>query len=638
MFVVEEVVDYNINLDPAVYSVSPTTDIIKRKDLQTRPPFRSTSPNNGTIPKPRPVHLNSSSKKTPLPPPKPRRPVEMDQPKESMYFILSPTGESVLQNGPQGAYEEMEYDAEELNHNPPPLWKPPLKPPHNPQSNSSIIYSRVEAGTILDGSIRGNASTAAPTAIHGIKSATSKQHISLNAVPKQKQTSLSAPFSNRNQMKTILNDPALVDKLHEKRQQLYGPVDTPRSSVSSFGSSNPMENYEEICFDLAGANYEDSSDTEELSSKFSRVTNMTLPPRRHNIGSEVAMMQCPAEEPKVQEYLSFQPSPSQSPRESVVDLSNRHSYACVQSLSPQLQRKSKNLPKNKPELPPKGSERMRAVSPDSHQTFTAVDGIPPHARHQQALQTKKSLSQEDLQKLTSKNRPLPPRPASSSFEPLPHVPIRNIPPPVPFKDMSNSSFTIRRDMSVPMPLPDEVESTQCQPLKTQCNSPQSNDPFSPPPPPVPVRQPNASGRKIQLHDNDNAPTVPSRGMRERSIQTHELNSQPTTSSKPMAMSRPPVRQKKGTTDSYQRSNPDLQLPKSSHLPVTTKPAVHKKPAIPTKPTVNTMQSTTIKPQAMKPPVKARVKPMPKPKNVQHADSMFPRTSIINHIPPTVPPR
>ena len=603
---VEEVADYTVHL----VSSAPVTDLLPRRDLQTRPPIRSPSPQHSST---------SQSNKPPLPPPKPKRPLEFSSEiKESMYFVLSPTGESVFQDGPQGTYEEMGYDAEELNRNPPPVWRPPPQSPH--KSLSSVIYARVDRGNMMEGgatsgSKRSNQGMNLTQCIGEGSATTRVRHFDK---PKS---------ASRNHMKTVLNDPSLIGKLHEKRQELYGPVDSPRASVSSSDSPNPMENYEEICFDTG---YTDSSGDDALpTSAFSRVTNMTLPPRRHNIGSEVAMMQCPPEEPKAQDYLSFQPSPSHSPRESIVDELNRDSYAQVQSLSPHLQRNSLNLFEDAPKLPPREAERMRAglsqkVPVGDRQTRPAEQPSRP-------LQNKKSLSQEDLhQKPFSKNRPLPPRPASSSS--FDH------PPPAPNRITSNKYESALdfgpRDLGMSTPLPDEA----CQQHKgrsyIQPSKQVSDDPCSPPPP-VPLKQSSSLGSVASVgtslsHNDSDAPPVPSRRNREKTMQGHvshgTLQSTPhATDNKPKVARRPPVQMEESAISQQTVSKPALSKPI-----MTTRPPVSPKPALTVTPTLNTA--------TMKPQVKPRVQPRKPLENAGGSSTRKPVCMPRNTVPPAIPPR
>ena len=618
---VEEIVDYSLQL---YSSVSPATTLAPARDLKTRPPIHSPSPTTTSYPTTRSIQPTARTTRPPLPPPKPQRPPEMNLPasediiQDSMYFMLSPSGDSVLQDEPQAAYEEMEYDRVEMNRNPPPIWKPPPQPLRNPSSpsTSSIIYSRIEGGKFVDPpSMCNDSQSGSAHRPHPIKKPeVSKQRKPIKPnfgsreddkpfpLPKQapppiRAKPMRAPRrgQDENPMKHILKDPNLVGKLQEKRQELYGPVDVPRASVSSCDSQNPMENYEEVCFDLVGAANTDSSEAEE-ESVFSRQSNMTLPPRRHNIGSEVAMMQCPPEEPKAQDYLSFQASPSHSPSESTTDLTNRDSHASRQSLSPHLQRKTYET---KPELPPRGADRMREgsprlvrkpISPAAHHHMSPTVPLPSHTVPHQPLQKDKSSSQENLRDISAKRRPLPPRPASSALQ---------SPPPVPFRNTSINDETLpqprsRQDRSVPLPLP-SAETPPQPPVRQNRQPPsmrQTSSAPSSPPPPVPVRQPNASGvslstgqmplTRLSSHDDDDdAPPVPSRGARQRDIHTNSSNSSllrphstQEVASKPKVTPRPANRLK------------PLPAPKPSVTPkptALTKPPTSNKPATSTKP-------------------------------------------------------
>ena len=653
---VEEVVDYSSQLDASVGCL-PTTSGVARTDLQNRPPIAFPSPASTPYSTQNSVHPATLTARPPLPPPKPKRPPELDQPeyiqpevdsvdgiKDSMYFLLSATGEKIMEDGPQGPYEEMEYDRQELNRNPPPLWKPPPQPSRNPSSSStsSIIYSRVEGGKIVDHTFTGNLSGAAHVGPHntmreiseqpkpipkpktGKKDGARLKHSKPNPPPKQVGAPApptrpkQAPHwgQEKNLLKNILNDPNLVGKLHEKRQELYGAVDAPRASVSSCGSDNPMENYEEVCFDLVNTV---GSDEENASSAFSRVTNMTLPPRRHNIGSEIAMLQCPPEEPKAQEYISFQPSPSHSPRESTTDLANSDSHTSMHSLSPLQQRK---VTETQPELPPRDTERIHGGSPRlvrkpisaaaNHQTRPPA----PHARSRKPLK-QRSISQEELQKnQSSKPRSLLPRPASSSFEEPPPVPLRS----TSTKDESLPQPNKRRDLSVPLPLPSDTSSNPPKPPNFNFpNVKYSLDEDSSPPPPVPTRQTSANPNTIQLQQaslSDDAPPVPSRGHRQSDVrftpslqktdmptdvQAHVTRKTPIRSPRELSF-QPHTTTLDASTDAPSR--PDVRVPRTKPMPpppVTSKPATFS--TKPNKPPVSAKPPSIAKPN--KPPVSAR---------------------------------
>lgn len=645
-YTVEEVVDYSTQLDASVSSL-PTASGVPLTDPQTRHPIGFPSPANS----PHPIQNSAAqTARPPRPPPKPKRPPELDQPqyiqpgldsedgvKDSMYFLLSPTDEKIMEDGPQGAYEEIEYDHEELNRNPPPLWKPPTQPSHSLSlsSTSSIIYSRIEGGKILDHPFTGGASHAASRAHNYTMGEVSKQPKPIpkpktgkkdgarmnqtKPYPPHKQSGAPVPPTKpkqapqrgqeKNPLKNILNDPNLMGKLQEKRQELYGAVDAPRASISSCGSDNPMENYEEVCFDLAG---NVGSDEEHVSSAFSRVTNMTLPPRRHNIGSEIAMLQCPLEEPKAQEYLSFQPSPSHSPRESTTDLGNGDSHTSLHSLSPRLQSKVTEF---KPDLPPRDGQRMRGGSPRlvrkpisaaSHHTRPEVPPAP-HTRSRQPLK-ERSTSQEELRKDQSiKSRNLPPRPLSSSFEE---------PPPVPFRSTSTKDESLpqphkRRDLSVPLPLPSKTRQPQ-PPPRQNVHIPNvnylSDGDCSSPPPPVPTRQTSGYPELQQSFSDDDAPPVPSRGHRQSDMHSAPLlHTNQITNVQAHIPRKTPIRPPREAPADVRvpRTKPMPPPPVSSKPPpVSTKPH---KPPVSAKPPVSITRPTK-PPVSTKPPISGRVHP------------------------------
>ena len=97
---VDEVEDYSTKLDTGLNADCTTTALPPRKDLQIRPQIRSPLPSKTFNPAPT---TSVQSGRAPIPPPKPQRPTEMDIPnygmnevKDSMYFILSPSGQSPL--------------------------------------------------------------------------------------------------------------------------------------------------------------------------------------------------------------------------------------------------------------------------------------------------------------------------------------------------------------------------------------------------------------------------------------------------------------------------------------------------------------------------------------------------------------
>lgn len=386
-------------------------------------------------------------------------------------------------------------------------------------------------------------------------------------------------------------------------------------------------------------------------------------------------MQCPTADPKAQEYLSFQPSPSHSPHDSMTDLSNGDSFASVQSLSPHSQRKSLNLTENQPQLPPRGAERMREGSPRLVRKplppiadHTARPPIPPvhSTRPQAALHKGKSSSQEDL----NKNKH-----AKPSGQPPRYV---DAPPPVPFRNTSSREVSpvpqppSRRDLQTPMPLPSEARSTPPQPPLRQNHQLPSvkqtlSDTVSPLP--VPRRQPNASGggqtaselghgilapptRSTSVPTEDDAPPVPSRGARQ--IDRHHINSTPslqrphsipTSTSEPQIAPRPPIRpthvgevnsQSPSPAWDNSVSNFKASRPRpaaSNHMAGSRKP----KPPISTKPPIGTKPPVSAKPQSSaKPPVGTRTNPPPvssrKPVHVPRTDH------LARGIPPALPPR
>ena len=668
---VEEVDDYSAQLESCTDVENPPASLPPRRDLQIRPPIRSPSPTPQTT-----ATETTAPKRAPMAPPKPQRPTEMDNPnfkldmesqiKDSTYFILSPTGESIPQDEPQGTYEEMGYDEKELNRNPPPVWKPTTQQqgPHNepPSSPSSaIIYSRVEARNIVNHPHR-----APHTAVKNRYEATRQPP---HPLPKQAGASLQTrpkavvpPHLPKNTMKGIVNDPALKEKLHEKRQELYGQLDNPRTSVSSCESTNPMENYEEICFDLVGIG---SNSDEDLPLVFSRETNMTLPPRRHNIGSEIAMLQCPQETPKAQEYLSFQPSPSHSPQGSTSDLSKRDSHTSVTSLSPLLQRKSLTLPEGVPQLPPRDTERMREGSsrlvgkPIPQHSRTAGPPVAPRARPKRPLKLEKSSSQEEIHcKPLPNSRNLPPRPLSSSFE---------SPPPVPHRNTGDRSKLTLPSRPCNDPI---VEAPPAPPRHRQVPILQHpSDESTSPPPPVPIRKPNASGASLseselrsylETVNDDDAPPVPSRGARHRAMPPSSSNpslqrphSTPETN-EPHFNSRPPVRPAHvGEIDTHapaqawdDRASTSRHLPKPPVTPKprpAPKPQVNPRPSIASKPAISTKPPTAIKPKNINsmPPVSSKTT---KPPKTARKDKPTPATRTLptshqnGEIPPPLPPR
>ena len=681
---VDEIEDYSTKLDTGLNADCTTTALPPRKDLQIRPQIRSPLPSKTFNPAPT---TSVQSGRAPIPPPKPQRPTEMDIPnygmnevKDSMYFILSPSGQSVphdLQDVPQGMYEEMEYDEEELNRNPPPVWKPQPRQHHDSLSSSpSIIYSRIEAGKIAPR--RGK--NYEPSK-HNVQSNTRNGEIGKKKspcpLPTQKhaetQPSLSKAVppphrvSKQNPMKGIMNDPALMEKLHEKRQELYGPVDQPNGSVSS---PDPMENYEEVSFDLAGVGSASNSDEEELPPVFTRVTNMTLPPRRHNIGSEVAMMQCQPEGLKVQEYLSFQPSPSHSPQGSVTDLSNRESYTRVGA-------------EDIPGIPPRDAERMRkgspqlarsSISPTAHQHANpAAPPVAPRARPKRPFDRERSLSQENFHQVPPpKSHELQPRPTSSSFE---------SPPPIPFRNTSaRDSKPPRRDLNSPLPLPSEVTVPKPPPRRHQVPVVRHSS-IELCCPPVPVRHPNASGAsqsasELRRHSpsiptEDDAPPIPSRGAREKAAASKNSvtslqrpHSTPDTSSRPNPTTRirpahvgeigaqaPECAWNHGAPTNHEPKSSSYRLPPQTH--VTAKPRPPTKPAISARPVISTKPSLADKPViSAKPQVSTKPKVTSKPPDITNKPSsrrppVIPRTdktkgpryeSQANSEIPPLPPR
>ena len=606
----------------------------------------------------------------------------MNEVKDSMYFILSPSGQSVLhvtQDGdvPQGMYEEMGYDEEELNRNPPPVWKPQREHHDSFSSSTSIIYSRVKAGKIVPR--RGRNYEASK---HNVQSNTNSRetgkrkspcpmppHKQVETLPSRSKAVLPPHRGHgQNPMKGIMNDPALKEKLNEKRQELYGPVNQSSESVTS---PDPMENYEEVSFDLAGVGSASNSDGEELAPVFSRVTNMTLPPRRHNVGSEIAMMQCPPEGLKVQDYLSFQPSPSHSPQGSVSDLSKGDSYSRVGA-------------EDIPELPPRGAERMRKGSPQfarspipptAHQhTDPAAPPVAPRAHPKRPFGRERSLSQENFHQVPPpKSHELPPRPTSSSFE---------SPPPIPFRNTSARGDQIRDlNRSMPPAIPEPPARRRHVSVVRHSSIELAS------PPPVPVRHPNASGASLSASElrrqspsiptEHYAPPVPSRGAREKAVASNNSvvslqrpHSTPDTSSRPNPTPRPAHVGEVGVQvpeSAWNHRAPHDQEPRSSGYRPTpkpplsakprlaTKPAISAKPAVSTKPTVAAKPVVSAKPQVgerpkmnSKPPDITK-KPSSRPPITPRTDKTFPSqgpryapqtnsTHSNGEIPPPLPPR
>lgn len=605
-----------------------------------------------------------------MPPPKPKRPPEMGQPNyidpgsehfenelKSAYSVLSPTNDLVSQDEPQAAYEEMEYDTEEMNRNPPPVWKPPP----SPTSSYSIIYSRVERGKILDphlavgGSPLRSRHSPNPEVTPPHKAlpkpppykGDAKQHANKpHPLPKQRIVGAPPPTKPRvtsptwakdqNVMKNVLNDPNLMGKLHEKRQELYGGIDTQRTSVSSCGSPNPMENYEEVCFDLVNNSSEDETAS---SNVFSRVTNMTLPPRRHNIGSEAAMLQCPPDE-KAQAYLSFQPSPTPSPRHSVSDLEPSTS----EHLSPRLSSEAQ------PPLPPRGAERMREGSPRLVRKALPPVGDqsrPPElpARSRASLKAES----EDLHMtphLHVEQFGQHPQPGLSSSDTPPPPPVRNAsckdvsPPPQP---------PSRRELHVPMPLPKENNSSQPQPPLRQNHQLLTVSSDVHHPPPVPVRhsaggvsRPTSDTPPSRSISDDDAPPVPSRGARQRDAPSLQRpNSVPSYETEPQAKPRPPVRPTPVGEVHSQQPAPAWDGVANRHdmKPPVTKPRPSKphpppvatKPSVTTKPLPNARPPVTARTAAIRPPVPMSRKPVHVPRTVSSGQQN-------GEFAPPVPPR
>lgn len=571
---------------------------------------------------------------------------------QSAYSVLSPTGEPVCQDGPQATYEEMEYDADEMNRNPPPVWKPPP----SPTSSYSIIYSRVERGKILDPhhAVGGSPFRSRHSPKHEVTPSSkalprpqpyksdAKQHAN-KPHPLPKQTNVGAPpptkprvtsptwAKDQNVMKNVLNDPNLMGKLHEKRQELYGAVDAQRTSVSSCESPNPMENYEEICFDLVNNSSEDETAS---SHAFSRVTNMTLPPRRHNIGSEVAMLQCPPDEKKAQAYLSFQPSPSPSPRHSV----SEPEPSTSENLSPRLSSE------DQPPLPPRGAERMREGSP--RLVRKALPPVADQSRPPERPARSRATEKEDLHR-TPHLKPFGqhPQPALSSSDTPPTPPMRNTsckdvsPPPQP---------PSRRELHVPMPLPKETYSTQPQPPPRQNRQLPTVSSDAHHPPPVPVRH-SAGGGSHSTNGIgetppsrsifDDAPPVPSRGARQRDVPSLQRpSSMPSSDIEPQVKPRPPVRPTPVGEVHSQQPAPAWDGIANRHdmKPPVTKP----RPSKPHPPPVATKPSVTTKPPPnAKPPVSARTAAVRPPLPMARKPVHVPRTGQQNgEFAPPLPPR
>lgn len=451
-------------------------------------------------------------------------------------------------------------------------------------------------------------------------------------------------------MKNVLNDPNLVGKLHEKRQELYGDFDAQRASVSSSESFNPMENYEEVCFDLVGT-ADSSSEDENAPSNFSRVTNMTLPPRRHNIGSAVAMLQCQPEEKKAQAYLSFQPSPSHSPLHS----GSEPEFSASEHLSPNVY-VHRGSSESQPPLPPRGAERMREGSPRLVRkalppvTDRTIPPKPP-VRSQTVPQTEK-YSQEDSHRTTRVPFGQHPQAVFSSSDAPPPPPQRNVsrgkdvsPPPQP---------PSRRDLHVPMPLPKDAKSSQPQPPSRHHHQLPNVNHVSRDaeiPPPVPVRQSGGGSRSTsnigqapptRSISGDDAPPVPSRGARQRDIHStpslQRPHSTPSSDTQPQVKPRTPIRPTHvGEVNSQQ--------PAPAWDGVTGKPPVTKpRPPVASKPhppPVSVKPSVSSKPQPnAKPPVGARntaTKPPPLPVS-RKPPRTVPSSQQNGEFAPPVPPR
>ena len=708
-------------MDSVFASTSPHSELApNRTDLQTRPPILFPSP--ADIHASRPMHPSHTGtqppNRRPLPPPKPKRPsspADEEQPQyitprspdpetggnDSSYFILSPTGQSVLEDGPQAAYEEMEYDEDDMNRNPPPVWKPPSSP--------SIIYSRVERGKVMDPphantkerspqppALRSQCSPnpsvrtpqkpvqrPSPSRSEESRKSASKPLPKSRPVrgkgppppTKPKPTSPQHRPADQGAMRNVLSDPGLFNKLQEKRQELYGGVaTTARSSTSSFGSQDPMENYEEVCFDLAAADASGSDDEEEHSSPaFSRVSNMTLPPRRHNVGSEVAMMQCLPEQPRAQAYLQFQRSRSPSPHDYLEEASNRDSYSSVNSLSPNVPKKQISLGNDdQPPLPPRVGERMRGSPRLQRKQLPTVPDTRsrpvPAKRVQPVLQREKSFSQENLRMCNLANpHNQPPRPASSSLDEPP-------PPPRTLRTHSRSPQPPNlRDLSRPMPLPVAVKPAgPPQPQHRQGRKLPSVESDSETPPPVPLRHPDASGgslvtqsasalealtlqvsqpsRSVSVPVDDFSPPVPSRGARRKDERVSQsasslLRSQGTPtppSAETRAEIRPKPRPSVKPSNAGEGNTQQLAPTPSGNV---SNGHVHRAPISRPRPPVSTKPPTSAKPRPLvspKPPVSSRPgskKPLlPTSRKTPHTTRTVPVEEQNGQIPPPLPPR
>ena len=395
---------------------------------------------------------------------------------------------------PLPAYEEMDYDEDEMNRRPPPVWKPD----NSFLSSTSVIYARWSPNKSKrsNPSPVGGKSHTQPHSSPSHRKPPTYPHIEIskkpfpppkpmptaNAYPppstKPKPKPIS-PLKAADSMKNVLADPNLIGKLMEKREELYGDTSQVRPpSVNSWDGADPLENYEEVCFDI---NSPTSPGSDSSDPSFSREKRMTLPPRRHNEGSLTVMLQCPPKEPRPQDYVSFQPSRSPSP-------SSEHELAPGpfpptqgSSLSPSSHRKF-NGGAGMPPLPPRGAERMKYDSSFVRRPIKAnpSKGLPPKPPKKPTLQKEKSTSQEDLSSAYRKPISPPPRPASTAghIQEPPVLP-RRIP-----RSSDNPSGAIHsyRELDMPLPLPPGGGG--------QANKPRLRDPETPPP--VPLRQASAS--------------------------------------------------------------------------------------------------------------------------------------------------
>ena len=628
---------------PSSPASTPYLEQGQRKDLLIRAPIHTASPGSPpqhTAITPHPSHtpqpLPSPGKRRPLPPPKPKpKPLNtasdspMDEPqpqyivpgspdgREGTYFTLSPTGQHIPEDVPQAAYEEMEYDEEELNRNPPPVWKPPTRK-----------YTRsLERGSTADFSGVRNIPPAQPPLHASQKKQPPRKPLrpqmqvpsegfgkpvplsrsGKGPPPPVKPKPMSPPPQVGDVLTNVLNDPNLKEKLQERKQELYADPAASRASVTSWDGPDPLENYEEVCFD--------SFANDDTSHVFTRGGDhrVTLPPRRHNDGSMAAMLQCPPKE-EAQAYLKFHRSRSPSPQDVVEQWSTMDSHTSRTLLTPPVRQKNvntSNVSNSQPSLPPRDPQQNRK-SP-----HLVRKPLPP-AREAQSgalaprhsLKKGKSHSEEDLlsEKMMHSYGHQKPRP-SSSVETPPPLPSRVI---TSDKNATGQRPLSRRDLDLPMPLPEQ--------------QPAGHDV----PPPVPLRHPNASGAtrmnhsisvpetSVQRSAGDYAPPVPARGREGHSPDPSALQrSFATLAVAPEAKKRP---------------RPPMKPPNVGGVDQQTQPAQAWDSRL-----VEGEQKAPI--SRPRPPVSSKParKPQVTPKPV-HLQRTFPTSAQNGETPPPLPPR